>query len=100
MLMGGSIFSGKNAKCSESQSLLPTTNLSNSDPVHSHFKTCGLAMIAQEFTESVIKAGFALAMTQGLPWIIHAGVLQDEVAAQIMQYLFLVTFGLQVNTGP
>eukprot|EP00116_Pleurobrachia_bachei_P002243 sb/3462505/ len=37
-LMGGSILSGKNAKCSESQSLLPTTNLANSDPVHSHFK--------------------------------------------------------------
>eukprot|EP00116_Pleurobrachia_bachei_P006318 sb/3466580/ len=37
-VMGVSILSGKNAKCSESQSLLPTTNLSYSDPVHSHFK--------------------------------------------------------------
>eukprot|EP00116_Pleurobrachia_bachei_P004622 sb/3464884/ len=37
--MGRSILSGKNAKFSERQSLLPTTNLSNSDSVHSHFKT-------------------------------------------------------------
>eukprot|EP00116_Pleurobrachia_bachei_P010922 sb/3471184/ len=38
--MGRSILSGKNAKCSESLSQQPTTNLSNSDSVHSqsHFK--------------------------------------------------------------
>eukprot|EP00116_Pleurobrachia_bachei_P013147 sb/3473409/ len=34
----GHILSGKNAKCSKRKPLLPTTNLSNSDSVHSHFK--------------------------------------------------------------
>eukprot|EP00116_Pleurobrachia_bachei_P004041 sb/3464303/ len=41
-VMGGSILSGKNSKCSESSSLLATKNLSNSDPVHSHFNSRGL----------------------------------------------------------
>merc|ERR1712176_1521242 len=42
----------------------------------------------------VVKAGFALAFTQGLPWIMHPGALTDG-AADVFQYLFLITFGLQ-----
>ena len=36
--MGGTILTGKKAKCSGNYSLLPTTILSNSVSVHSHFK--------------------------------------------------------------
>ncbi|KAL5271867.1 hypothetical protein ACHWQZ_G000160 [Mnemiopsis leidyi] len=42
----------------------------------------------------VVKAGFALAFTQGLPWVMHPGALTDG-AAEVFQYLFLITFGLQ-----
>jgi len=43
-----------------------------------------------------VKAGLALVFTQGLPWIIHPSVFTGDVA-MVMQYIFLVVFGLQVR---
>lgn len=54
-------------------------------------------MEENQLFQKVLKAGFALAFTQGLPWLIHPGALTGEYESMIFQYLFLITFGLQVG---